>query len=198
MTARHWPRWSSWRPCYVRGAALNSTERRWPGAASIPDLRLLARRRAPRAVFDYADGAAGEEVSLRRLPAGVREGRVQPNGSAGRFRRGHVDDDPREAAAAPIVFAPTGFTRMVHTEGEPAVARVAARMASRTHCPPWGPRPSSGSRTQPLADASGFSSICGATGRRAETSSQGLGSRLRGPRTHRRHARHRSTSARCA
>ena len=30
--------------------------------------------------------------------------------------------------AAPIVFAPTGFTRMMHTEGEPAVARVAARM----------------------------------------------------------------------
>ncbi len=67
MTARHWPRWSELegllRP---RRLPLNSTERRLAGAASIADLRLLARRRAPRAVFDYTDGAAGEEVSLLR------------------------------------------------------------------------------------------------------------------------------------
>ena len=38
-----------------------------------------------------------------------------------------VDDDPREAVGGAARLRPTGFTRMMHTEGEPAVARVAAR-----------------------------------------------------------------------
>ena len=129
MTARHWPRWSELegllRP---RRVPLNPTERRLAGAASIPDLRLLARRRAPRAVFDYADGAADEEVSLRRSRQAYA--RVEFNPTV--LRDVSVVDMSTtilgKPVAAPIVFAPTGFTRMVHTEGEPAVARVAARM----------------------------------------------------------------------
>jgi L-lactate dehydrogenase (cytochrome) len=129
MTARHWPRWSELegllRP---RRVPLNPTERRLAGAASIPDLRLLARRRAPRAVFDYIDGAADEEVSLRRSRQAY--GRVEFNPTV--LRDVSVVDTSTtilgKPVAAPIVFAPTGFTRMVHTEGEPAVARVAARM----------------------------------------------------------------------
>ena len=67
MTARRVPRWSEVRPLLrPRRTALNSTDRRLAGAASIADLRVLARRRAPRAVFDYTDGAAGDELALRR------------------------------------------------------------------------------------------------------------------------------------
>jgi L-lactate dehydrogenase (cytochrome) len=129
MTARRWPRWSELegllRP---RRLPLNPTERRLAGAASIPDLRLLARRRAPRAVFDYTDGAADEEVSLRRSRQAYA--RVEFNPTV--LRDVSVVDKSTtilgKRVAAPIVFAPTGFTRMVHTEGEPAVARVAARM----------------------------------------------------------------------
>ena len=67
MTARRWPRWSELVPLLrPRRARLNPTERRLAGSASIFDLRLMARRRAPRAVFDYVDGGAGEELSLRR------------------------------------------------------------------------------------------------------------------------------------
>src|SRR6476619_7073190 len=67
MTARRRPRWSELRPLLrPRSAALRPTERRLAAVASIPDLRLLAGRRAPRAVFDYTDGAAGEEIGLRR------------------------------------------------------------------------------------------------------------------------------------
>jgi L-lactate dehydrogenase (cytochrome) len=107
---------------------LNPTDRRLASAASIPDLRLLARRRAPRAVFDYTDGAAGEELSLWRSRETYSRVEFQP----------HVLQDVSAVdtsttilgrpAAAPLVFAPTGFTRMMHTEGEPAVARVAARL----------------------------------------------------------------------
>ena len=111
-----------------RRARLNPTERRLAGAASIADLRRLARRRAPRAVFDYVDGAAGEELSLRRSRQAYMRVEFQP-----RVLQDVSVVDPSttilgKPAALPLIFAPTGFTRMVHTEGEPAVARVAARM----------------------------------------------------------------------
>jgi L-lactate dehydrogenase (cytochrome) len=129
MTARRWPRWSELEPLLrPRRPQLNPTERRLAGAASIPDLRLLARRRAPRAVFDYVDGAAGEEISLRRSRQAYASVEFKP-----RVLRDVSLVDPSttilgKQAAVPLVFAPTGFTRMAHTEGEPAVARVAARM----------------------------------------------------------------------
>ena len=111
-----------------RRTALNSTDRRLAGAASIADLRVLARRRAPRAVFDYTDGAAGEELALRRSRQVYERVEFSP----------HVLEDVSSVdtstiilgrpAAAPLGFAPTGFTRMMHTDGEPAVARVAERV----------------------------------------------------------------------
>jgi L-lactate dehydrogenase (cytochrome) len=106
---------------------LNPTERRLAGAASISDLRVAARRRAPRAVFDYTDGAAGDEYGLRRSREAYARVEFQPQV----LRDVSVVDVTTtilgRPAAAPLVFAPTGFTRMMHTEGEPAVARVAAR-----------------------------------------------------------------------
>src|SRR5215211_2948409 len=129
MTARRVPRWSEVRPLLrPRRMALNSTNRRLSGAASIADLRLLARRRAPRAVFDYTDGAAGDELALRRSRQVYESLEFSP----------HVLQDVSsvdtstvilgQPAAAPFVFGPTGFTRMMHTDGEPAVARVAERV----------------------------------------------------------------------
>lgn len=102
-------------------------DRRLARAASIPDLRLLARQRAPRAVFDYTDGAAGGEVSLRRARASYEQVEFLPRVL---HDVSHVDTSTTilgRPASMPVVFAPTGFTRMMHTEGEPAVARVAAR-----------------------------------------------------------------------
>jgi L-lactate dehydrogenase (cytochrome) len=129
MTARHWPRWSELRPLLrPRRVPLNATERRLAGAASIPDLRLLARRRAPRAVFDYTDGAAGEEFGLRRSRQAFARVEFQPQVLRDVSTVDTTTTILGKPAAAPLVFAPTGFTRMMHTEGEPAVARVAARM----------------------------------------------------------------------
>jgi L-lactate dehydrogenase (cytochrome) len=129
VTARRWPRWSELQPL-IRPAAvqLHRTERRLAGAASVADLRLLARRRAPRAVFDYTDGAAGEEIGLRRSRQAYDRVEFAP-----RVLRDVSDVNPStmilgRTSALPLIFAPTGFTRMMHTEGEPAVARVAARV----------------------------------------------------------------------
>ncbi len=128
MTTRRRPRWSELqevlRPAQI---PLHATDRRLARAASIADLRRLARRRAPRAVFDYTDGAAGEELSLSRSRQAYSRVEFSP-----RVLRdvSAVDTSTTilgKPSAGPWAFAPTGFTRMMHTEGEPAVARVAAR-----------------------------------------------------------------------
>jgi L-lactate dehydrogenase (cytochrome) len=102
-------------------------DRRLAAAPSIWDLREMARRRAPRAVFDYTDGAANDEVALARARDAFRRVEFHP-----RVLRDVAKVDPcteflGARTAYPFAFAPTGFTRMMHTEGEIAVGRVAQR-----------------------------------------------------------------------
>src|SRR3954469_3907970 len=129
MTPRRRPRWSELRPLLQpRAVALDATGRRLAGTASVDDLRSMARRRAPRAVFDYTDGGAGDELSLRRSRAAFSSVEFRP-----RVLRDVSTIDTETVllgrpAALPLVFGPTGFTRMMHTEGEPAIARVARRV----------------------------------------------------------------------
>ncbi len=126
MVQRRLPRPSELAPLlrpapFVRDA----TARRLRRAASVADLRLIARRRTPRAVFDYCDGAADGEQSLRR----AREAFARVEFHPSVLRDVSTVDTSRDIlgkrAALPFVFAPTGFTRMMHTEGERAVAAVA-------------------------------------------------------------------------
>lgn len=128
MTARRRPRWSELGPLLrPRRVPLNATERRLAGVASISDLRLLAQRRAPRAVFDYTDGAAGDELSLHRSRLAYSSVEFAPQVLQDVSQVDTATTILGHPAAMPLVFAPTGFTRMMHTEGEVAVARVAAR-----------------------------------------------------------------------
>jgi L-lactate dehydrogenase (cytochrome) len=128
VTQRRAPRWSELRPLLQPGPLLgDATARRLARAASIRDLRLLAQRRAPRAVFDYTDGAAGDELSLARSRAAYARVEFRPSVLQD---VSHVDPSTTVLGVAsrlPIVLAPTGFTRMMHTEGEAAAARAAAR-----------------------------------------------------------------------
>ncbi|GAA3342176.1 quinone-dependent L-lactate dehydrogenase [Curtobacterium pusillum] len=93
---------------------------------SIDGLRELARRRTPRAVFDFADGAAERESSARRAVAAFDE----LDFVARAFQDVSVVDPTAEVlgsrAAAPFGIAPIGFTRLVHPAGEIAGARAAA------------------------------------------------------------------------
>ncbi len=79
-------------------------------------------------MFDYTDGAAGDEVSLRRSRQAYARVEFQPNALQDVSTVDTSTTILGRPAAAPLVFAPTGFTRMMHTEGEPAVARVAGRL----------------------------------------------------------------------
>jgi len=128
MTERRVPRWSQLRPL-LQGPprVAGATTRRLQRAASIEDLRAQARHRVPRAVFDYTDGGAGREVSMRRS----REAFDRVEFAPSTLRDVSSVDTSTTVlggpAAMPIVLAPTGFTRMMHHEGEVAVARAAAR-----------------------------------------------------------------------
>lgn len=105
---------------------LNLTERRLDAALTVADLRRIAKRRTPAAAFDYTDGAAESETSLRRArevfadltfhPAILRDVSTVDTGWEVLGRRVEL----------PFGIAPTGFTRMMQTEGERAGAAAAA------------------------------------------------------------------------
>jgi L-lactate dehydrogenase (cytochrome) len=102
-------------------------ERRLTRAASVADLRRIAKRRLPRGVFDYIDGGAEDERTLAANEAAFATTTFRP-----RVLRGveHVDITSTILGAPlsyPLVLAPTGFTRIADPEGELAVARAAAR-----------------------------------------------------------------------
>lgn len=101
--------------------------RRLARAASVEDLRDIARRRLPGGIFDYIDGAAEDEVTLRRNSEAFSRIEFRP--------RVLVDVSAVDASTTllgqplefPLVLAPTGFTRIADPQGELAVARAAER-----------------------------------------------------------------------
>jgi L-lactate dehydrogenase (cytochrome) len=128
MTQRRLPRWSEFRPLLqVQPMTLDRTARRLRRAAAVEDLRDQARRRVPRAVFDYTDGGAGREASLRRSRAAFDRVEFLPTVLRDVSSVDVSTTVLGRPAALPLVMAPTGFTRMMNHQGEPAVARAAAR-----------------------------------------------------------------------
>lgn len=104
-------------------------ERRLARAASVADLRRIARRRLPGGVFDYIDGGAEDERTLADNVGAFARTRFRP-----RVLRGVEQVDPSSSIlghrlSMPLVLAPTGFTRIADPDGELAVARAAARAA---------------------------------------------------------------------
>jgi L-lactate dehydrogenase (cytochrome) len=102
-------------------------ERRLAHAASVEDLRRIARRRLPGGVFDYIDGAAEDERTLAANQEAFARTTFRP-----RVLRGVDNVDPASMLLGrplryPLVLAPTGFTRIADPHGELAVARAAER-----------------------------------------------------------------------
>ncbi|SHN38433.1 alpha-hydroxy acid oxidase [Cryptosporangium aurantiacum] len=125
-TVRRSPTWSELRAvAQFRKPRLNRVKRRLEHAHSVRELREVARRTTPRAVFDYVDGAAEEEITAARNVAAYRRVTFSPDAL-----RSVAEPDPSvvlrgRRIALPLVFAPTGYTRMMHHHGEAAVAAVA-------------------------------------------------------------------------
>lgn len=104
---------------------LNATKRRLDSALTIADLRVIAKRRTPKAAFDYTDGAAEGELSLARARQAFQDVEFHPD----ILRPAAVVDTSTEIlggrSALPFGIAPTGFTRLMQTEGESAGAGAA-------------------------------------------------------------------------
>lgn len=105
---------------------LSARKRRFQRAANIEDLRAIAKRRLPGGIFDYIDGGAEDETSLRNNRVAFENYEFVP-----RILRdvSAIDTSTTflgRTLSSPIVFSPTGFTRIAHSDGELAVARVAA------------------------------------------------------------------------
>lgn len=103
----------------------DAAQRRLARCYTIADLRGAARRRLPRGVFDYIDGGAEDETSLRRNTAAFSDLELVPG-----YLRGVAEVDSATTilgvpSALPLALAPTGFSRMMHPDGELAAARAA-------------------------------------------------------------------------
>ncbi|WUJ70678.1 alpha-hydroxy-acid oxidizing protein [Kribbella soli] len=129
MTDRQMPKWSELKPLLrPKPITVNATERRLDKALTIADLRRIAKRRTPRSVFDYTDGAAEAEISLSRARRLFAEMELQPS-----ILRNVSEIDLGTSilggrSELPFAFAPTGFTRMMNHEGESAVVKVAEQI----------------------------------------------------------------------
>ena len=104
----------------------DAKRRRLKAALTIADLRDIAQRRTPKAAFDYTEGAAEAEISITRARQAFEDIEFHP---AILRDVSQVDtgwDALGKRVELPFGIAPTGFTRMMHAEGEVAGASAAA------------------------------------------------------------------------
>ncbi len=127
MVDRRFPRPSELAPLMkFKKPTLNAKKRRLDAALTIADLRTIAQRRTPKAPFDYTEGAAEGEISLARARQAFQDIEFHP---AILRDVSQVDTGWEvlgQRVELPFGIAPTGFTRMMHTEGEVAGATAAA------------------------------------------------------------------------
>jgi L-lactate dehydrogenase (cytochrome) len=105
----------------------DATTRRLSAALTIEDLRAIARRRTPKAAFDYTEGAAEAEISLARARQAFRDIEFHPEILRDVSHLNIGWDVLGAPVALPFGIAPTGFTRMMRTEGEIAGASAAGQ-----------------------------------------------------------------------
>ncbi|MFI5436623.1 alpha-hydroxy-acid oxidizing protein [Rhodococcus baikonurensis] len=127
MPERHLPRPGDLRPLLqFRRPILSPVSRRLSAALTIEDLRRIAKRRTPRAAFDYTDGGAEGELSLARARQAFHDVEFRPSILRDVATVDTAADVLGGRSALPFGIAPTGFTRLMHSDGEIAGARVAA------------------------------------------------------------------------
>ena len=122
---RQFPRWKNIKP--LLGWSLPKdplADRKLKMVVNLAEMRLLSKKRVPKAVFDYVDGGANDELAY------VRSQEIY---SRVEFKAKVLRDVSKidltanivgQKSALPIIFAPTGYTRMMHYQGEVMVAKV--------------------------------------------------------------------------
>ena len=95
-------------------------------AVSIADLRALSARRLPKALFDFIDGAAADEITLRDNEAAFRKWTLLPRYAVDVSRRNLQTNILGRVSNLPLLLSPTGLAGMFWPEGELAAARAIA------------------------------------------------------------------------
>jgi isopentenyl diphosphate isomerase/L-lactate dehydrogenase-like FMN-dependent dehydrogenase len=96
-------------------------------AVTIADLRLLARRRLPKAVFDFIEGGAEDEASLRANVEDFGRWVLMPRVAVDVGRRDPAVSILGRPAGLPLLISPTGLAGFYRRDGECASVRAAAR-----------------------------------------------------------------------
>ncbi|HTK29048.1 MAG TPA: alpha-hydroxy acid oxidase [Vicinamibacterales bacterium] len=94
---------------------------------NIADLRRVARRRLPRAVFDYIDGGADAELTLRENSRAFEQVTFRPRCAVATPSCDLTTTVLGTTLALPFLLAPVGSSRMFYRRGEEAAAREAGR-----------------------------------------------------------------------
>ena len=99
---------------------------------SIAALRRMARRRLPRMVFDFCDGAAEDEITGRRNETAFADWEFLPTPLNGTSSRDQSIVLFGERLALPVIIGPTGLSGILWPRGEVAAARAAATAGPST------------------------------------------------------------------
>lgn len=99
---------------------------RSPKVVNIEDLRRLARRRLPRAVFDYVDGGAEDERTLADNVQAFRDVTFRPRNAVAIRNCDLKTRVLGQEISFPAMLAPVGYLRLMHPGGEVAAARAAS------------------------------------------------------------------------
>jgi len=122
---RQFPRWKNIKP--LLGWSLPKfplEDRKLKRAVNLQELRLLARKRVPKAVFDYVDGGANDEISYQRSAETFSKVQFHARVLRDVSKIDLTTKIAGKESSLPIIFAPTGYTRMMNYEGEPMVAQI--------------------------------------------------------------------------
>src|ERR1700677_2008337 len=97
---------------------------------SVTALRALARKRLPRMLFDMVDGAAGDEITMRRNEAALAEIELAPKLLEGAPTRDQSVELFGAKLHSPVIIGPTGLAGLLWPHAELAAARAAARFGT--------------------------------------------------------------------
>ena len=122
---RQLPRWKNIKP--LLGWSLPKfpiPDRKLKSVVNLAEMRNLAKKRVPKAVFDYVDGGANDELAYARSQEIYSRVEFKARVLRDVSKIDLTCDVIGQKSALPIIFAPTGYTRMMHYQGEVMVAKI--------------------------------------------------------------------------
>ena len=122
---RQFPRWKNIKP--LLGWSLPKdpfADRKLKKVVNLAEMRLLSKKRVPKAVFDYVDGGANDELAFIRSQEAYSRVEFKARVLRDVSKIDLTANIVGQKSALPIIFAPTGYTRMMHYQGEIMVAKI--------------------------------------------------------------------------